>query len=253
VQGSARSPAAHPEGAAVPPHDRGLLARLDALVTVVADRHGLALLPDGRLAAAEARVAARATGLAAPSPAGPAARPGTRGRAAVERDAVELLRCVAEGVGLLRVRGDRLEATSLRNAWSQIDQTLRAGLTFAAWCHRVPWPAFLHGSPGVEALVGGRLWVLRLLFGLPAGVEVGIAGLTATVAGGLGLEAGDGLDRAVAAAFLDPLVALGVAALDPPPPHPAAQLRLLPRATTVIGSALVAAGEEVPLASTPAN
>ena len=253
MQGSARSPAAHPEGAAVPPHDRGLLARLDALVTVVADRHGLALLPDGRLAAAEARVAARATGLAAPSPAGPAARPGTRGRAAVERDAVELLRCVAEGVGLLRVRGDRLEATSLRNAWSQIDQTLRAGLTFAAWCHRVPWPAFLHGSPGVEALVGGRLWVLRLLFGLPAGVEVGIAGLTATVAGGLGLEAGDGLDRAVAAAFLDPLVALGVAALDPPPPHPAAQLRLLPRATTVIGSALVAAGEEVPLASTPAN
>jgi hypothetical protein len=237
----------------VPPQDRGLLARLDALVALVADRHGLALLPDGRLAAAEARVAARATDLAAPTPAGPATRPGARGRAAVERDAVELLRCVAEGVGLLRVRGDRLEATSLRNAWSQIDQTLRAGLTFAAWCHRVPWPAFLHGSPGVEALVGGRLWVLRLLFGLPAGVEVGIAGLTATVAGGLGLEAGDGLDRAVAAAFLDPLVALGVAALDPPPPHPAAQLRLLPRATTVIGSALVAAGEEVPLASTPAN
>jgi hypothetical protein len=44
-----------------------------------------------------------------------------------------------------------------------------------------------------------------------------------------------------------------VAALDPPPPHPAAVLRLLPKAPTVIGSALVAAGEEVPLASTPAN
>jgi hypothetical protein len=227
----------------VPPQDRGLLARMDALVALVVDRHGLALLPDGRLAAAEARIAARAAGLAGRA----------RGRAPVERDAVELLRCVAEGVGLLRVRGDRLEATSLRHAWSQIDEALRAGLTFAAWCHRVPWPAFLHGSPGVEALVGGRLWVLRLLFGLPAGVEVGISGLTATVAGGLGLEVGDGLDRAVAAAFLDPLVALGVAALDPPPPHPAAQLRLLPRATTVIGSALVAAGEEVPLASTPAN
>jgi hypothetical protein len=110
----------------------------------------------------------------------------------------------------------------------------------------VPWPAFLHGGVGVEALVGGRLWVLRLLFGLPAGVEVGVPGLTATVAGGLGLEAGDWLDRAVAAAFLDPLVALGVATLDPPPPHPAASLRLLPRASTVIGSALVAAGEEVP-------
>jgi hypothetical protein len=235
----------------MPSQDRGLLARLDTLVELVADRHGLALLPDGRLAAAEARVAARATGLAAATRAGPAARPG--GRAVVERDAVELLRAVAEGVGLLRARGDRLEATSLRNAWSQIDEGLRAGLVYAAWCHRVPWPAFLHGRPGVEALVAGRLWVLRLLFGLPAGVEVGVAGLTATVAGSLGIEADEGLDRAVAAAFLDPLVALGVAALDPPPPHPAAVLRLLPKASTVIGSALVAAGEEVPLASTPAN
>jgi hypothetical protein len=116
----------------------------------------------------------------------------------------------------------------------------------------VPWPAFLHGD-GVDALVGGRLWVLRLLYGLPAGVEVGVPGLTATVAGGLGLDGGDWLHRAVAAAFLDPLVALGVATLDPPPPHPAASLRLLPRAPTVIGSALVAAGEEVPLAATPAN
>jgi len=228
----------------VPPHHRGLLARLDALVALAADRHGLALLPDGRLAAAEARVAVRTTGLAGPAAAG---------KAAVERDAVELLRAVAEGVGLLRVRGDRLEATSLRHAWTQIDEGLRAGLVYAAWCHRVPWPAFLHGGAGVEALVGGRLWVLRLLFGLPAGVEVGVPGLTATVAGGLGLDGGDWLDRAVAAAFLDPLVALGVATLDPPPPHPAASLRLLPRASTVIGSALVAAGEEVPLAATPAN
>ena len=237
----------------MPPQDRGLLARLDALVALAADRHGLALLPDGRLAAAEARVAVRATGLVGPAPAGPTARPTGRGRAVVERDAVELLRAVAEGVGLLRVRGDRLEATSLRHAWTQIDMSLRAGLVYAAWCHRVPWPAFLHGGAGVEALVGGRLWVLRLLFGLPAGVEVGVPGLTATVAGGLGLDGGDWLDRAVAAAFLDPLVALGVATLDPPPPHPAASLRLLPRASTVIGSALVAAGEEVPLAATPAN
>jgi hypothetical protein len=120
----------------VPPTDRGLLARLETLVELVADRHGLALLPDGRLAAAEARVAARATGLAAPRPARPAARPRGPGRAAVERDAVELLRCVAEGVGLLRARGDRLEATSLRHAWAQIDQSLRAGLTYAAWCQQ---------------------------------------------------------------------------------------------------------------------
>jgi hypothetical protein len=39
-------------------HDRGLLARLDALVELAAERHGLALLPGGRLAAAEARVVA---------------------------------------------------------------------------------------------------------------------------------------------------------------------------------------------------
>jgi hypothetical protein len=43
------------------------------------------------------------------------------------------------GVGLLRVRGDRLEPTSLRNAWTQIDESLRAGLTFAACCHGVHW------------------------------------------------------------------------------------------------------------------
>jgi hypothetical protein len=131
------------QGATVPSPERGLLARLDALVALVADRHGLARLPDGRLAAAEARVVARAAGLAQrprSTQAGPGAEgpvPGRRGLAAVERDAVELLRVVAEGVGLLRVRGDRLEATSLRHAWTQIDESLRAGLTFAAWCQQV--------------------------------------------------------------------------------------------------------------------
>jgi hypothetical protein len=217
------------------------------LVTLAADRHGLALLPGGRLAAAEARMVARAAGLAS-------ARGGPTGRASAlaQRDAVELLRAVAEGVGLLRARGDRLEATSLRHAWSQIDQGLRAGLCYAAWCHRVPWPAFLHG-PGVEVLVGGRLWILRLLLGLPAGVDVGLQGLVETVANGLELDLDDWLPRALAAAFLDPLVALGVADIRPPPPHPGASLRLGPRAATVIGSALVAAGEEVSLASTPTN
>jgi hypothetical protein len=111
----------------VPTPDRGLLVRLDALVELAADRHGLALLPGGRLAAAEARVAARAAGLG----------PATRGGALAQREAVELLRAVAEGVGLLRVRGDRLEATSLRHAWSQIDEGLRAGLCYAAWCQQV--------------------------------------------------------------------------------------------------------------------
>ena len=45
----------------MPSQDRGLLARVDALA---ADRRGLALLSDGRLAAAKARLAARAVGLA---------------------------------------------------------------------------------------------------------------------------------------------------------------------------------------------
>ncbi|HET9560460.1 MAG TPA: hypothetical protein VFS70_25235 [Actinomycetota bacterium] len=117
----------------------------------------------------------------------------------------------------------------------------------------MPWPVFLHGGPGVEVLVGGRLWVLRLLLGLPAGVEVGLQGLVETVANGLELDLEDWLLRAIAAAFLDPLVALGVADIRPPPPHPGASLRLGPRASTVIGSALVAAGEEVSLTATPAN
>jgi hypothetical protein len=126
----------------VPTPDRGLLARLDALVELAADRHGLTLLPGGRLAAAEARVAARATGIAAPR--GQTARaPGV-----TQREAVELLRAVAEGVGLLRVRGDRLEATSLRHAWAQIDQGLRAGLCYAAWCQQVTSTSL---PPPVEA------------------------------------------------------------------------------------------------------
>jgi len=228
-------------------HDRGLLARLDTLVELAADRHGLALLPDGRLAAAEARMAARAAGIGQPR--GPTARaPGV-----TQRDAVELLRAVAEGVGLLRARGDRLEATSLRHAWAQIDESLRAGLTYAAWCHRVPWPVFLRGGPGIEVLAGGRLWILRLLLGLPAGVDVGLQGLVETVANGLELDLDDWLPRALEAAFLDPLVALGVADIRPPAPHPGASLRLGPRAATVIGSALVAAGEEVSLTATPVN
>ena len=126
------------KGTAVPSADRGLLARLDALVELAADRHGLALLPGGRLAAAEARVAARAAGLT-PTTRGTSTtrRPTASGSTLAQRDAVELLRAVGEGVGLLRVRGDRLEATSLRHAWAQIDEGLRAGLVYAAWCQQV--------------------------------------------------------------------------------------------------------------------
>ena len=93
------------KGAAVPSADRGLLARLDALVELAADRHGLALLPGGRLAAAEARVAARAAGLTPTARGTSATRgPTAPGSALAQRDAVELL---------------------------------RAGLVYAAWCQQV--------------------------------------------------------------------------------------------------------------------
>ena len=152
------------KGTTVPsqdPHKRGLLARLDALVELAADRHGLALLPGGRLAAAEARMAARVTGLA------PTRGPSARASGVTQREAVELLRAVAEGVGLLRVRGDRLEASSLRHAWAQIDESLRAGLAYAAWCQQVTLTGCRHaveeaGVPGkpVDASHPGTLWPL---------------------------------------------------------------------------------------------
>jgi hypothetical protein len=108
-------------------------------------------------------------------------------------------------------------------------------------------------GPGaaVDRLERDRLWVLRLLFGLPAVVDVDVAGLTTTVAERLRLGDADQLTAALAASFLDPLVALGVADLDPPPPQPPRYLRLAARAQTVIGSALVAVGEEMPFATTP--
>jgi hypothetical protein len=225
------------EEIAMPPQHHGLLDRLDRLVDLAADRRGLALRPDGRLAPAEARAAARAADLEPSRDDDPGA--------------LGLLRALAEAVGLLRVRGGRLEATALRPAWGRVDPGLRAGLVYAAWCHRVPWEAFLPGTD-VAGLAVGRRRVLRLLYGLPAGADVAVPELAATVADSLGV-AGDRLARTLTVAFLEPLVALGVAELDPPAPGPPARLRLGPGAATVIGSALVAVGEEVPLGAATAN
>jgi hypothetical protein len=124
----------------MPPNDRGLLARLDALVEFAADRRGLALRPDGRLAAAEARAAARAADLAPREPdRRSAAGPGPAGpdRSTADLDALELLRALAEAVGLLRARPGRLEATALRPAWARVNPELQAGLVYAAWCQQV--------------------------------------------------------------------------------------------------------------------
>jgi hypothetical protein len=92
-------------------------------------------------------------------------------------------------------------------------------------------------SPGRCSCLAGRGWRRWPrggcgCCGLPAGVDVGLPGLVETVANGLELEPGDWLGRALAAAFLDTLVALGVAELQPPPPHPASSLRLGMRAST---------------------
>ncbi len=105
----------------------------------------------------------------------------------------------------------------------------------------------LDGAPAVAALHQGRTRVLRLLFGLPARVQVDLGGLVEAVGAGLDLPAGEWLLRAVAAVFLDPLVALGVADMDPAPPRLPARIRFSDRAETVIGSALIAAGEDLPL------
>ncbi len=220
----------------------GLLARLDILVNLVADRRGLALDLGGRLAGAEAQAVAEAIEL-----------DGSSGLVGRDLAAVELLRGLAEAIGLLRDRGDRVEATTLRLPWSQLDPDLRAGLVYAAWCHRVPWVEMLHDGPGsaVRALREGRASVLRLLFGLPAGIDVQLAGFVAAVAEHLGLANEEWLVRAVAAVFLDPLVALGAAHLEPPPPEVPARARLGPRAETIVGSALIAAGEDLPMKRAP--
>jgi hypothetical protein len=215
----------------------GLLTRLDILVNLVADRRGLALDPHGRLARAEVRLLTEALEL-------------DRSRAAPERDvaAVELLRGLAEAIGLLRDRGDRIEATTLRHPWARLDPDLRAGLAYAAWCHRVPWVELLRDAPEPQArrLRDARAKVLRLLFELPWGVDVQVSTLAAAVRDHVDLPEAVWLVHTITAVFLDPLVALGAAEVVPPPPATPGHVRFTASARTVVGSALIAAGEELP-------
>jgi hypothetical protein len=239
----------------IPPAHGGLLARLDIFVNLVADRRGLSLDVSGRLAAAEAHLVAEALELLpAPEPpdpggAGDPGGPGASGGPPGARDlaAVELLRALAEAIGLVRDRGERVEATTLRHPWRQLDRGLRAGLVYAAWCHRVPWTEMLDGAPALAVLRQRRTRVLRLLFALPAGIEVPLGGFVEAAADRLHLPAGEWLLRAITAVFLDPLVALGVAEIDPPAPRLPVSVQLDDQAETVIGSALIAAGEDLPL------
>jgi hypothetical protein len=84
-------------------------------------------------------------------------------------------------------------------------------------------------------------------------VDVAVSSLVATIEEGLGLGPADRLALLVAAAFLDPLGALGAAELEPAAPSPPVRFRLTPRGRVVIGSALIAAGEEVSLSTTTTN
>jgi hypothetical protein len=138
----------------MPTADDGLLGRLDALLDLVTRRRCLFLGPGARLVRADALLAAEVTGLD-PPPSGPTgtavsrdldpsehpatdsggpAVPAVPGRGGEE--AVEFLRLLAQAVGLLRVRGSRVEATALCASWGRLDDGLRAGLVYAAWCQQ---------------------------------------------------------------------------------------------------------------------
>jgi hypothetical protein len=218
-----------------------LLIRLEVLVNLTADRSGLLLDHKGRLTDADAQLVADALDLQGEAHS-------ARGQAAVE-----LLRVLAEAVGLLRDRGDHLEATILRHSWAQLDPDLRAGLVYAAWVHRSPWDQMLGDVPDplVKVLRERRGQVLRLLYELPAEVEVRLDDLGAAVCDRLGVPGQHELGHVVLAVFLDPLVALDAAEIDPPSPGDPHTVRLRARARKIISSALIAAGQDVPPATRP--
>jgi hypothetical protein len=218
------------------PDDRGgLLGRLDTLTEYIQRRNGLQLAPDGVLTRAETASLAAATGL-----------PDERANAETA-----LLLTLGLAVGVLRADGLRVTVGQLHAAWQRLDDGLRAGLIYAAWCHRVAWPRILGDEGRSERLQQHRDWVLRRLHGLPVLVDVGLPGLVQVVAEHTGLPDDHMTARHLSAAFLDPLVGLGVAELDPPAPVLPHHVRLGLGAPVVISSALVACGEELPLSSGP--
>jgi hypothetical protein len=215
----------------------GLLTRIDAIADLAGRRRGLVLTASGTLTDGEVRAVARVAGLAGVRP----------------RGEVALLAALAVGVGLLRVRGARLEPTELHPAWRRLNTRLQAGIVYAAWCHRVPWPPLLGNDPAVDRLHLARLDVLRFLLSLPAGVDVRVAALSRALAELAALPPGAPPVSLTTAGFLEPLAALGAADLDPAPPARPRTLRLGTSAGTVIGSALIAAGEDVLLPPSAAN
>jgi hypothetical protein len=218
-----------------------LLIRLEVLVSLTAERSGLRLDHEGRLTGADAQLVADALSLQGEA------------HSARRQAAVELLRSLAEAIGLLRDRGDHLEATILRHPWALLDPNLRAGLVYAAWVHRTPWDQMLGDVPAplVKVLRDRRDQVLRLLYELPAEVEVRLDDLGTAVHDRLGVPGQHDLGHVVLAVFLDPLVALDAAEINPPSAGDPHAVRLREPARTIISSALIAAGQDVPPTTRP--
>jgi len=99
----------------------------------------------------------------------------------------------------------------------------------------------------VRRVRDARGTILLRLYDLPVGVEVDLHGLVVNVSSHLGLpdDTERVLLRMVAAVFLDPLVALGIATVDPPAPAIPTRVRLDAIAHHSIGSALIASGHEL--------
>jgi hypothetical protein len=99
----------------------------------------------------------------------------------------------------------------------------------------------------VRRVRDARGTILLRLHDLPVGVEVDLHGLVVNVSSRLGLpdDTERVLLRVVAAVFLDPLVTLGIAIVDPPAPAIPTRVRLDAIAHHSIGSALIAGGHEL--------
>jgi hypothetical protein len=121
------------------------------------------------------------------------------------------------------------------------------GLLYAGWCHRVPWSPLLGADPAVPSLHAARVRVLHRIHAQPLDSDLDGVRLATELAAEAGLEPTPRTRALVAAAFLEPLRAMAAADLEPPPPAPPGHVRFHAGMRTVVGSALIAAGEEVPI------
>jgi hypothetical protein len=117
-----------------------LLQRLDALTDLAHRHHGLLLTPDGQLTRADAAAAAHTAGLDPED----------------GRGALELLLLLGIAVGILRAEGLRVRAAPAHAAWRQLDDILRSGLLFAAWCQHATFLPLYRAAPSSSARTGAE-------------------------------------------------------------------------------------------------